>query len=209
MSGSTGIGRATWRERRSVAFAGWRSSSRRGARVGRRRLGVVDDRERQRLRAAGFLGKGRSLADQESIGGDAERGVVMESSPASPFELGEAEFALEFLIVAFDAPGQFAVSRVLRSACPRAGSRASIWSARARPSAIRSATIRADAGPRVSRLARPAESAPRRSARSGSGWSPRARTGLAKPAVAASSPAPWPRPADDRPRALSIASLRR
>ena len=58
----------------------------------------------------GSWGKGRSLADQESIGGDAERGVVMESSPASPFELGEAEFALEFLIVAFDAPAQFEVS---------------------------------------------------------------------------------------------------
>src|SRR5580698_9985054 len=31
----------------------------------------------------------------------------MESSPASSFEMGEAEFALEFLIVAFDAPAQF------------------------------------------------------------------------------------------------------
>ena len=28
----------------------------------------------------------------------------MEASPASPFEVGEAEFALEFLIVAFDIP---------------------------------------------------------------------------------------------------------
>src|SRR5271163_5271538 len=74
----------------------------------RGRLGVVDDGEGQGLPAAGVLrGKGRSLADQESIGGDAERGVVMESSPAAPFEVGEAEFALEFLIVAFDAPAQF------------------------------------------------------------------------------------------------------
>ena len=31
----------------------------------------------------------------------------MEASPAPPFEVGEAEFALEFLIVAFDAPAQF------------------------------------------------------------------------------------------------------
>src|SRR5271155_626725 len=67
----------------------------------RGRLGVFDDGEGQGLRAAGV--KGRSLADQESIGGDAERGVVMESSPASSFEMGEAEFGLEFLIVAFDA----------------------------------------------------------------------------------------------------------
>jgi hypothetical protein len=33
--------------------------------------------------------------------------MVMEASPASPFEVGEAEFALEFLIVALDAPAQF------------------------------------------------------------------------------------------------------
>src|SRR5271168_3604873 len=31
----------------------------------------------------------------------------MEASPASPFEMGEAEFTLEFLIVALDAPAQF------------------------------------------------------------------------------------------------------
>src|ERR1700683_4296188 len=31
----------------------------------------------------------------------------MESSPASSFEMGEAEFALGFLIVACDAPAQF------------------------------------------------------------------------------------------------------
>jgi hypothetical protein len=89
-----GVGRAIGRGRLSVAFAGWRSSSRRDARVGSGRLGVVDDGEGQGLPAAGVLrGKGRSLADQESIGGDAERGVVMESSPAAPFEVGEAEFA--------------------------------------------------------------------------------------------------------------------
>ena len=31
----------------------------------------------------------------------------MESAPASPFEMGEAEFAFEFLVVALDAPAQF------------------------------------------------------------------------------------------------------
>src|SRR5271169_745826 len=34
-------------------------------------------------------------------------GRIRKSSPASSFEMGEAEFALEFLIVAFDAPAQF------------------------------------------------------------------------------------------------------
>ena len=33
--------------------------------------------------------------------------VMMEAAPASLFEMGEAEFAFEFLVVAFDAPAQF------------------------------------------------------------------------------------------------------
>ena len=52
-------------------------------------------------------GKAALSRIKKSMGGDAERGVVMEASPASPFEVGEAEFALEFLIIAFDAPAQF------------------------------------------------------------------------------------------------------
>jgi hypothetical protein len=31
----------------------------------------------------------------------------MESAPPSPFEMGEAEFAFEFLVVTLDAPPQF------------------------------------------------------------------------------------------------------
>ena len=32
---------------------------------------------------------------------------MVESSPASPLEVSKTEFALQFLIVAFDAPAQF------------------------------------------------------------------------------------------------------
>src|SRR5271170_7753315 len=32
---------------------------------------------------------------------------MMESAPASPFEMGEVDLAFEFLVVAFDAPAQF------------------------------------------------------------------------------------------------------
>jgi len=32
---------------------------------------------------------------------------MMEAAPASPFEMGEAEFAFEFLVVALDAPARF------------------------------------------------------------------------------------------------------
>src|SRR5450631_1052484 len=52
-------------------------------------------------------GESRFFADQESVSGDAERGVVMESSPTSPFEMGKAEFAFQLLVVTFDAPAQF------------------------------------------------------------------------------------------------------
>ena len=31
---------------------------------------------------------------------------MVESSPASPLEMSQAEFALQFLVVAFDAPSQ-------------------------------------------------------------------------------------------------------
>jgi len=31
---------------------------------------------------------------------------MMESPPASPFQMSQAEFALQFLVVAFDAPSQ-------------------------------------------------------------------------------------------------------
>src|SRR5208337_192381 len=52
-------------------------------------------------------GNRRSFADEKTVGGDAEGGVMMESAPASPFEMGEAELAFEFLVVALDAPAQF------------------------------------------------------------------------------------------------------
>ena len=48
-----------------------------------------------------------SFGDQESVSRDAERHVVVKASPASPFIVIEAEFLLEFLIVAFDPPAHF------------------------------------------------------------------------------------------------------
>ena len=45
--------------------------------------------------------------DQESAGCDAERHVVVKASPASTFKVIEAQFLLEFLIVALDPPAQF------------------------------------------------------------------------------------------------------
>lgn len=46
------------------------------------------------------------LGDQEGIGRDVECGVMVESSPPSTFVMAEAEFLLQILIVALDAPPQ-------------------------------------------------------------------------------------------------------
>ena len=48
--------------------------------------------------------KSRALSGEKSIGGDAKCGVMMESSPTSAFEMVDANFIFELLIIAFDAP---------------------------------------------------------------------------------------------------------
>ena len=44
---------------------------------------------------------------QESIGRDAQRCVMVEAAPASPFEVAEPNLLFEFLIIAFDTAAQF------------------------------------------------------------------------------------------------------
>src|ERR1700675_3441351 len=51
-----------------------------------------------------FFGAGQALQHQESVGCHAQTGVVMEAAPVSPFEVAQAEFLLEFLVVALNAP---------------------------------------------------------------------------------------------------------
>ena len=51
-------------------------------------------------------GNRRPFGDQEAVGGDAKRGVVMEASPAATLIVAEAEFLLEVLVVALDTPAQ-------------------------------------------------------------------------------------------------------
>ena len=43
---------------------------------------------------------------RESIGRDAERGMMMETAPSATFEVPETDLLLELLIVALDAPAQ-------------------------------------------------------------------------------------------------------
>ena len=46
------------------------------------------------------------LGDQESVGRDTQRGVVVEATPTSPFEMPEPNLLFEILIIALDAPAQ-------------------------------------------------------------------------------------------------------
>src|ERR1700738_2148228 len=46
------------------------------------------------------------LGDQESVGRDAQRSVVVEATPTSPFEMPEPDLLFEILIIALDAPSQ-------------------------------------------------------------------------------------------------------
>ena len=66
----------------------------------RRCLGVWDGRISETFRAAGSLrGNRRSFADEETISGDAKGCMMMEAAPASSFEMGQGEFAFQFLAV--------------------------------------------------------------------------------------------------------------
>ena len=44
---------------------------------------------------------------KNSVGGDAEGGMMMEVAPSAAFIVSEAESLLEVLMVALDAPAQF------------------------------------------------------------------------------------------------------
>jgi hypothetical protein len=52
-------------------------------------------------------GKTVPLRHQEPIGGDTESGVVVKSAPTPAFLVSQAQFLLEFFIVAFDDPALF------------------------------------------------------------------------------------------------------
>lgn len=54
----------------------------------------------------GAEGESRPLGDQESIGCDGQRDVVMEAAPSASFVVREANLLFEFLIVALNAPAQ-------------------------------------------------------------------------------------------------------
>ncbi len=64
------------------------------------------DREFE-LTGSGRGGKAVPLGYQEPIRCNRERGVMMEPSPVTAFEMTEAQLLFQFLIVAFDDPALF------------------------------------------------------------------------------------------------------
>src|SRR5271170_50484 len=62
------------------------------------------------MAGAGRGGKTAPLRHQEAIGGDTESGVVVKAAPAAPFEVPQAEFLFQFLVIAFDDPALFGQS---------------------------------------------------------------------------------------------------
>ena len=80
-------------------------SGRRGGSSGSVTLGKGKLRE-QRGATSCRGGNRLPLGSQEAVGGDAQRGVMMEATPAAPFIVAEPDLLLEFLIVALDAPAQ-------------------------------------------------------------------------------------------------------
>src|SRR3954470_17244992 len=51
-------------------------------------------------------GNALPLGDQESVGRDAQRGMMMEAAPSAALEVAKPNLLLEFLVVALDAPAQ-------------------------------------------------------------------------------------------------------
>ena len=45
--------------------------------------------------------------DQETVGGDAQRGVMVEATPSPPLVVAQTKLLLEVLIIALDPPSQF------------------------------------------------------------------------------------------------------
>src|ERR1035438_397948 len=60
--------------------------------------------------AAGRGGKTTPLGHKEAIGRNTECGVMMKAAPAAAFEVTQAKFLFQFLIIAFDHPALFSQS---------------------------------------------------------------------------------------------------
>src|SRR5215469_13224137 len=82
--------------------------------VGSWRCGLIRGAARPEVRrraealAAEIASRGKSAAfgDQEAIGGNTKRGMMMKAAPGTALEVVKPQFLLEFLEVALDSPAQ-------------------------------------------------------------------------------------------------------
>jgi len=74
--------------------------------IRRRRMCCSTRRTIGRVQRVVRRGKKRSAKSEEAVGDSTERRVVMKAAPGAAFEVVETELALEFLVVALDAPTQ-------------------------------------------------------------------------------------------------------
>ena len=51
-------------------------------------------------------GKSSAFAEQETVGGDAQRGVMVEATPAAPLVVSQPKFLLEVLVIPLNPPAQ-------------------------------------------------------------------------------------------------------
>src|SRR6185436_20779781 len=98
-----------------MEFGVWRSGRSGTARteVFFLRRDLVPERPDERGRG----GNRTPLCDEESVGRDRERRVVMESSPASTLVVVEADLLLQVLEVALDAPSELGGIDECRDRC--------------------------------------------------------------------------------------------
>src|SRR6202171_3894170 len=88
----------------AIEFGMWRSG-RKGGTSGSITVGYGRLRE-QRSGTRSTGGNRLSFGDQQSVGCDAQRGVVMEAAPSAPFIVSKPYLLLEFLIISLDTPAQ-------------------------------------------------------------------------------------------------------
>src|SRR5215469_11228880 len=89
------------RRRLAIEVGSWRCGLSRGT------AGPEVARRAEALAAARASGgKSAAFGDQEAVGGNAERGMMMEAAPGTALEVVKPQFLLEFLEVALDSPAQ-------------------------------------------------------------------------------------------------------
>src|SRR3954452_22344012 len=69
---------------------------------GKSQASRIDRRPRQRLR-----GKAVPARRSESVGRNAQRGVMIKAAPAASLVVSKAQFLFQFLVIALDPPAQF------------------------------------------------------------------------------------------------------